>query len=221
MWRKNSRSTDRACDHAPDRSRCITFRWRKCRPRCAVWPGRHDLARSMRQHRPQHDGVPVGRRVPERACGRGQASGWRDQHFLRNPLNQQLPRKFKIIVLRLRVGLRAVAAARLRRDRDRQGRPARFQDQGRRRSGAQAARVHRGRGIHSRARIAVRDGSAGDAAQQVFRPHQAREVAHQVPGRAFWRGRLSGEIPRGVRAHQTGSGRQALSARRMAHADRR
>ena len=47
--------------------------------------GRHDHARSMRQHHPQHDGVPVGRRVPERARGREQASGWRDRALPAQP----------------------------------------------------------------------------------------------------------------------------------------
>jgi len=58
------------------------------------------------------------------------------QHFLRNPLNQADAAQIQDQLFRLRVGLRAVAAARCGCGRGQERRPARFHGQGRWRFGA-------------------------------------------------------------------------------------
>ena len=143
------------------------------------------------------------------------------RYFLRNPLNQQMPRKFKISFSACESDcaqglLHDLAVVATRRD----GR-ARLQAARRRRAGPQAARGDRRHAFRPRGRADPRDGSGDRAAQHALGPQQAREVAHQVPGRALRRGGLPPALAAELRPRPRRPRRPRALRRRVVRAARR
>ena len=140
------------------------------------------------------------------------------RHFLRNPLNQQMPRKFKISFS----GCESDCAQSLLHD---AGVIATNKD------GQRGFKVKAGGGLGHKPRESIVVEEFIPERELLFSlealvtlhnkySDRTKRAKSQIPGRALRRRRLPGKIPRGVRAHQTGAGRPALSRRGMARTNR-